>query len=196
MTAAYPLHWPAGFPRTTAPGKSKFSTSLAGALANVDNELRLFGVDTGKTVGDVVISSNVTLGRNNPTDAGIAVYFRWDGIDCAIAVDRYRTVAENVQAIAKVVEAHRAVMRHGGLNILRGVMRGHAALPPPTGPDGRLEPPWWRVLEFEAEPRELVALETRWRELVKRHHPDHGGDPATFNRITDAMRAGRAAVKP
>lgn len=194
MTTAYPLHWPVGFPRTRSPGPSAFRTSLSAALTNVRDELRRFAKDTGKTVADVVISSNVTLGEQRPRDTGIAVYFRWDGIDCCIAVDRYAKVEDNLQAIAKVIEAHRAVNRHGGLNILRGVMRGHAALPPPKGPDGQLEAPWWQTLGFTDEPREPAALEGRWRELVKQHHPDRGGDAATFNRITDAVRQGRAAL--
>lgn len=133
MTTAYPLHWPVGFPRTRAKASSNFRTGITGALSNVKDELGRFAKDTGKSITDLVISSNVTLGEMRPSDTGVAVYFRWDGIDCCIAVDRYPKVEDNLQAIMRVLEAHRAVNRHGGLNILRGVMRGHAALPPAEG---------------------------------------------------------------
>lgn len=194
MTTAYPLHWPQGFPRTKAKASSNFRTSITAALSNVKDELVRFGKDTGKPVTDLVISSNVTLGDMRPADTGVAVYFRWDGIDCCIAVDRYPKVEDNLQAIMRVLEAHRAVNRHGGLNILRGAMRGHAALPPPKGPHGQIEAPWWQVMGFDQEPADLAAVDARYRELVKTTHPDRGGDPAEFNRITEAMRQARTAL--
>lgn len=43
----YPLKWPIHWPRCKSPGKSQFKTSLAGALKNVENELRLFSKDSG-----------------------------------------------------------------------------------------------------------------------------------------------------
>lgn len=191
MTQAYPLHWPAGFPHTKTTVKSRFNTSLTGAVNNVQDELRRFGNDTGSQVTDVVISSNVTLMNPRPTDMGIAVYFRWDGIDCCIAVDRYTKVEDNLQAVAVIIEADRTKMRHGGLNIVRAAMRGYAALPPPKGPDGQLAPPWWQVLGFQSAQVTLADAEKRYRQAVKNAHPDRGGDPARFNQITDAIRQAR-----
>ena len=43
-------------------------------------------------------------------------------------------------------------------------------------------------------PVQRPPVEARWRELVKEHHPDRGGDAAAFNRITDAVRQGRVAL--
>lgn len=191
MTTAYPLHWPMGFPRTKAPQPSRFKTSLPGALGNVEDELRRFASDTGRKIENYTISSNFTLTDRNPKDGGVAVYLRWDGIDVCFPCDQYRKIEENVQAVAKVVEAHRAILRHGGLNIVRAAFRGFAALPPPKGPDGQLEAPWWQVMGFEQEPRDMALVDARYRELVKQHHPDRGGDPAAFNRITDAIRQAR-----
>lgn len=194
MTQAYPLAWPQGFPRTKYPGSSQFKTTLYQALENVKGELRRFGKDSSKSTSDLVISANVTLADQRPRDQGIAVYFRWDGIDCCIAVDRYAKCEDNLQAIAKVIEAQRTILRHGGLNIVRASFRGFAALPPPKGPDGQLAKPWWQILGFDTEPP-LTAAEARYRELVKLKHPDRGGDAAEFNLIVDAMRQAREALK-
>lgn len=192
MTIAYPLCWPPGMPRTAGRVGSKFNTSVMAAVKNVTDELRRFGNDSGKSIAtnSVIISSNVTLAAQRPADPGIAVYFRWDNIDCCIAVDRYRKCEENLQAIAKVIEAERTKLRHGGLNIARTSFRGYASLPPPKGADGQIAAPWWSVLGFHGG-ASLVEAETRYRELAKRHHPDAGGEPAAFNAITDAIRAAR-----
>lgn len=77
MTAAYPLTWPHGVPRTRHRERSRFQTSLAGALANVEKSLKAFGNESGKAVSGIVLSSNVTLGKSNPDDPGIAVWFTW-----------------------------------------------------------------------------------------------------------------------
>ncbi|MBI1202660.1 MAG: J domain-containing protein [Rhodopseudomonas sp.] len=190
MTTAYPLHWPAGTPRTASRTRSKFSTTIAGAVKNVMDELRRFGNDSGKRVEDIVISSNVSLAETRPSDPGIAVYFRWEKIDCCISIDRYQKTEENLQAVARVIEAERTKLRHGGLNIVRTSFRGYAHLPPPKGADGQLAAPWWQVLGFTNLPS-LTSAEVAYRDLVKKHHPDAGGDAAKFNQITDAIRAAR-----
>ena len=194
VTTAYPLHWPPGQPRTKNRATSRFKTSVYGAVSNVQEELRRFGNDTSRKVENVVISSNVSLGNNRPADPGIAVYFRWDNIDACIAVDLYKFPEDNLQAISKVIEAERAKLRHGGLNILRASFRGYANLPPPKGPDGQLAPPWWQVLGVR-DTDALVVAETAYRGLVKTHHPDMGGDAAKFNQITDAIRQAREEFK-
>lgn len=196
MTVAYPLHWPVGYPRTKGKVSSRFQTTINGAVKNVQNELRLFGKDTERDVKDLVISSNVTLSETRPADPGVAIYFRWDGIDCCIAIDRYPKPEDNLQAIAKVIEAERSKIRHGGLNIVRASFRGYAALPPPKGADGQLAPPWRQVLFGNADVQcSLADVDRRYRELVKTEHPDRGGDAAKFNRITDAVRQAREELK-
>jgi hypothetical protein len=192
MTQAYPLHWPHGMPRTRSPGGSKFKTSLSGALSNLTNELRRFGNDTGKPVKDLILSSNVTLTSQRPQDPGIACYFTWDGIDCCIAIDRYASVEDNVQAISLIIEAERTKMRHGGLNIVRAGFRGYAALPPPRDASGQLAPPWRQVLFGNPDIRVTRAeVEAKYRELVKAKHPDRGGSAAEFNAIVEATRQAR-----
>ena len=129
----YPLAWPEGLPRTSpaAITSGQFKTTLPAARDNVEQELRRFGTDTGKRVTDVVMTSFLTGLGSTPSDQGVAVWFTWDGAQRVLAVDRYKTVASNLQAIARIIEAQRTIMRHGGLNIVRATFRGFTALPAP-----------------------------------------------------------------
>lgn len=187
---AFPLSWPQDMPRTASRSSSRFNTSVSGAVKNVMDELRRFGNDTGRRVENILISSNVTLVDVRPKDPGVAAYFRWDNMDACIAVDRYSKVECNLQAISKVIEAERAKLRHGGLHIVRASFRGYAALPPPTGADAQIAKPWHQRLGLPAN-ASLPAAEAAYRTLVKKNHPDVGGNPAEFNLITDAIRQAR-----
>ena len=190
MTQAYPLQWPAGMPRTKTRVPSRFQTTLYRAIENVKDELRRFGENSSKPITHLVLSSNVTLADSRPTDPGVAAYFTWDGLGCCIAVDRYRKVEENLQAISKVVEAERAKIRHGGLNIVRAAFRGYAALPPPS--DCK---PWWDVLGVPQDCR-LDAAREAHRTLAIRHHPDRGGDTATMAEVNRAWEEAQQAIDP
>jgi hypothetical protein len=71
VTQAYPLHWPMGFPRTKAAGRSQFRTEYDGAYSNAMKSLRSFAVDTGRDVTNVIVSSNITMLNSSPKDAGL-----------------------------------------------------------------------------------------------------------------------------
>jgi hypothetical protein len=187
MTQAYPLHWPENWPRTQRPGKSQFKTTLPGAIKNVQNSLQLFAKDSEKRVEGLMVSCNVSLMDSNPKDAGVAVYFTWDGISTCIAVDRYQRIEENLQAIHHVIEAERTKLRHGGLNLVRAAFRGYAALPPPRSASKR---PAHEVLGVRpgATPEEIDAA---YRQKAKAAHPDNGGSAAAMQELNDA----RAALK-
>ena len=198
MTTAYPLHWPAGLPRTKTKLQSRFQSTLHRALENVRAELRLFGKDSGKPVSDLILSSNVTLTEQRPADTGIAAYFKWDGLDCCIAVDRYPKVEHNVQAIAKVVEAERAKLRHGGLNVVRAAFRGYAALPPPR--DGK---PWWDVLgvpqDCQSRRRPTGAPHARGQapsRRRRRRRPDGRSEPCLGRGAAGARRLMAGSIRP
>ncbi len=193
MTQAWPLHWPVGYPRTKIREKSRFKTSITGAVNNVLDELRRFGADTGRKVEHVTISSNFSLSDSRPVDTGVAVYFRWDNIDACIAVDKYIWIEDNLQAISKVIEADRTKMRHGGLNIVRASFRGYAALPPPKDASGQLAAPWWQTLGLPQDAT-LPQVDATYRVKVKECHPDKGGDPAQFNLIVQAVQQAREAL--
>lgn len=177
---AYPLSWPVHFPRTTAREASRFKTTLAGALRHVQDSLRLFANDSGKKLTDLVISSNYSLGVENPADPGVAAYFTWDGLQVCIPVDRYRTLAENLQAIHHVIEARRVELRHGTLALVRASFSGFAALPPPAG-----SRPWRDVLDIKG-PATRETVDTAYRRLARERHPDQGGDHDAMSELNAA----------
>lgn len=196
MTTAYPLAWPQGFPRIKGRIKSQLRSTLPGAIANLQTEMRLFGKDSGKPVEAVLVSSNVTLMDSRPNDPGVACYFIWEGVQCCIAVDRYLKVEENLQAIARIIEAERTKLRHGGLNVVRAAFRGYASLPPPINAAGQLPSPWWAVLGVK-ESATLAEARAAYLKAVKTEHPDAapgGGNPARFNLVVEAWKQAQEAL--
>lgn len=144
---------------------------------------------------NIVVSTNLPLFRDGypiasgmePKDPGVAVYFSLSSKPMAFACDRYVYVHENMQAIAKTIEALRGIERWGASDMMERAFTGFKALA-----DGPLED-WRAVLGFE--PFETVTkkqVESRHRELVKRHHPDMGGDRHAFERV---MRAREVAIE-
>lgn len=183
---AYPLTWPEGFPRTARRLQGQFRTTLAGALNNVEKELKRFGEDSGKKIENLVISSNVTLGVQNPPDPGVACWFGWDGVQVCIPVDRYQRVEGNLQAIALIIEARRTELRHGGLAIVKATFMGFARLPAPAD-----QKPWREVFGFKAtETVSRGLLEKAYKTLRSKEHPDKGGSADAFRAVQKAYEAG------
>jgi len=175
---AHPLSWPDGWTRTKRVGPSKFKSSLASALNNVEKSISMFANDSGHKVENILISSNVTLGNLKPDDSGVAIYFSWNGISTCIAVDRYKKVEDNLQAIHHCIEAERVKLRHGGINLVQAAFRGYAALPPATDSTN-----WWIVLEI-TEHCTYGMAETAYKSLRSKWHPDKKtGDAAKFNAV-------------
>lgn len=183
---AFPLSWPQGFPRTKTRERGAFKTTLAGALGNVQDSLRKFASDSGKKLDGLVISSNVTLGVTNPEDPGVSVWFTWDGLGVAIAVDRYARVESNLQAIHHIVEARRTELRHGTLALVRATFQGFLALPAPAGRS------WHEVLMV---PKDVsrADLDAAYRRERSKAHPDKGGDAAMFDAVERAYRQALAS---
>lgn len=177
---AYPLAWPPGFPRSTRRDTGKFKTTLEAALKNVESSLRLFGADSGKAVTGLIISSNYTLGVRSPADPGVAVYFTWDGSQRVFPIDRYASIAANLQAIHHIVEARRVELRHGTLALVRATFQGFAALPAPE--------PWRTVLGLGPRPT-LDEVQAAYREKAKAAHPDAGGSTAAMSELNAARDA-------
>lgn len=180
----YPLQWPDTMPRARNRERSAFKTELAPALKNVEKSLAAFGADSRHAVSEIVLTSNVTLGSNSPEDPGVAVWFRWDGELRCIAVDRYQTVKENLQAIHHVLEARRVELRHGTIALVRATFAGFKALPPP--PDAK---PWREVLGVKAwGPYTADEIETAFRSKSKGAHPDTGGSREAWDELQRAKK--------
>jgi hypothetical protein len=209
----YPLSWPAGWKRTPASvrkrsqfratethygsaggsWKSSKYITVAVAIDRLAGELRRLGIDG---IDDFLLSSNMPVrldglprsGQAEPTDPGVAVYFRLHGQDRCLACDRWDRVADNIAAIAAHVSAIRAVDRYG-VGTLDQAFAGYAALPAPATPDE-----WWRVLGVAptASPDEVdAAFKARAREA----HPDVGGSHDEMARLSAARDAARKAAQ-
>lgn len=185
--SAYPLSWPTGWERNRANrGYSNFGQhSLAECSKKILDEVRLM---PGLAC---VISTNVELrldglprsNQRTPADPGAAVYFQYRKKPIVFACDRWRTVEENLWAIAKHLEALRGQERWGVGN-LEQAFQGYLALPAPES--------WWQVLGIAPAASE-DDIRTAYRELAKQTHPDAGGDQDKFVRVQAAYDAAMKA---
>lgn len=201
MIDAYPLEWPAGWPRTPAARQryAKFGSkkgaatrvtdiTIAEATQRVLGELSRMGIDRQ----DVVISTNLTLrldglprsGQAAPRDAGAAVYWQTSKGDRRVmAIDQYYRVEENLAAIAATLDAMRAIERHGGARVLERAFTGFTALPAPAA-----HRPWREVFGFPAGAHVgIPELRTNYRRLASARHPDRGGSDAAMSELNVAL---------
>ncbi len=182
---AYPLHWPEGWPREKSKAmRSRFSTTFAAARQTLLDEISRLG---GRYP---TISTNVNLRRDGlpyanqpePDDKGVAVYFELKGKPMCFAYDRWNKVGCNIQAVAKSIEAMRGLDRWGCSEILNRAFDGFKLL---TSSENKK--PWCQVLGLPIiHTREDVIK--NYKQLVKKHHPDVGGDPNVFMEIQEAYK--------
>jgi len=182
---AYPLQWPLGYKRTSERTKSLFKQTMDASQKFLRAELDRLKAQ------DIVVSSNIPVRKDGGmysdymnrriADPGVAVYFTLKGKPLVMCCDRYESVWENVYAIGKGIEAMRGMDRWGISDFIERAFTGFAALPASTED-------WYHVLGVAADAKhdDVVAAH---RKLVKIHHPDKGGDPVQFDRVTRAFRA-------
>ena len=188
MTAqrAHPLQWPQGWSRTQSPGRSKFNTTMDKATRGLLNEIRKLG---GRLP---VISSNAQYKQDGTPyarqsvfdDTGVAVYFERKGKPMVFACDRYWTLHDNIWAIAKTIEALRAIERWGASDMMERAFTGFTALPPPSAARG-----WREVLEYGNGPATEAWIQFHYRNLVGKKHPDKGGSHAAMVELNAARDA-------
>lgn len=178
MIEAYPLCWPLTRPRTKWRDSARFDTSFARARDNIVEQI---GLLCGRgTRADLIISTNIPLRRDGlplanqrtPNDVGVAVYFTYKKQQMCFACDRWKRVEDNMQAIAKTIEALRGVARWGTGDMLQSAFTGFAALPAPGQATAR---GWREVLEVGPQERNLDVIRDRYRRLSTLRHPDRGG---------------------
>src|SRR3569833_2015787 len=168
MTHAYPLAWPAGWPRTaqTQRRRARYHVSLARARDDLLQELQRLGAS------GTLISTDLPLRR--------------DGLPLASA--------REPMDLGLAVHALRQLERTGASGILERAFGGFQGLPPPRAEDA--PPPWRDLLDMGNDlsdpPAVLLArAERRFRILAQDHHPDRGGDSEWFQRLLRARDAAR-----
>jgi len=195
MAEAYPLHWPEGWPRTPE-GKRKQSSSFQVEVGKAINEL----YDELERLGakDIVLSSNLTLNtmhrpyakQRTPDDPGIAVYFTLKEKQMVMARDGFCDWRDNIRSLGLAVEAFRALHRHGGAHMMERAFTGFAALPEPGDAGCRS----WREFLCVGNSATIQEVETQYRHLRSKHHPDKGGDAAEFQAIQRAVEQARSEL--
>jgi hypothetical protein len=188
---SFPLNWPVGRERKKEweRTRSAFKTTPARARDGVISELKRLGAR------NTVISSNVeTYSRGERTymyadqskaqsDPGVAVYYTWKDEQYCLSCDKYKTVMENLQAIAKTIEAIRGIERWGTGEMMKAAFSGFKALPEP--PKETVQSAW-EILGIRPGSSEH-EIKNAYRKKVKIHHPDvPGGSAFMFNKIQTA----------
>jgi hypothetical protein len=185
MIEAYPLHWPPSHERTPACARdiARFDTTMARARDALIREIKIM---TGtQRYGDakIIISTNVPLrndglpkaNRSEPNDPGVAVYFMDHGKQKCFPCDRWTSIADNMQAIAKTLDALRGIERWGSRELHNAAYAGFDALPAPT----QIRP-WWQVLGVYAH-TSTAEVEAAYRVKRSEAHPDRGGSLEAFH---------------
>lgn len=177
---AYPLQWPAGWPRT--PRVHRVWGQFEGTLDRIRRELYLeidriaLGKDARlRTVRSlVVISTNMPLRKDGeffasakpPEDPGVAVYFTRKGQPLCFACDKYDAVWKNLRAIQLTIAAMRGIERWGSSQLLERAFTGFTALPEKSHASV------WETLGLDAETATEASVLAAWREKAKGCHPD------------------------
>lgn len=182
MIEAYPLCWPISRPRARYTESARFKTTLGKAIDNLQREVAMLG---GLRL---VISSNQPLNRDGTPsarriwigDCGVAVYFDLKKKPMCFACDRWDKIEDNMQAIAKTIEALRGIERWGSGSMVEQAFTGFTALPAPEQP--------WQVLGVSSHATREEIEEAHSR-LAMKHHPDRGGDNQIMARINAARDA-------
>ena len=204
-------------PLTTWPGvltpdhrrqRSPYSAPLRSTLTDLARELRAIGAR--RPVLEVAIPEEQFRNDGRPyaraqaEHPGIVLSLpHTDAGPLRFACDRYTSWQANLRAVVLTMEALRAVERHGAVQA-RQQYAGFKALPPggtpmPAGPAAMTVDEAARVLKQRADSTHgqfdaavlIGSAEIRgraFRRAAVMHHPDRGGDRATWDRLEQAKR--------
>jgi len=182
------LDWPQGFDRTPDHERergSRFRVSLGQTTEDLETEIdRLDPDDWRPSIANQHTKSNgLPLHNASPDDPGFVLRWTKDGEQFAVACDAYRRLRDNVREVYLWV--HETRMRGQ-----RPVVTGNsefAAARLPSGEDDAVVagPPAHEVLDVAPDAAPDV-VKAAYRQKTKEMHPDHGGSPEAFQRLTRA----------
>mgnify|MGYP006281216347 CR=1 FL=1 len=186
------LDWPAGWPRTSPSEREKnrdFKATIANTTINLKKELERMDVDEWRaSIGNQHTKSNgLPLHNANPDDPGFVLQWTDDGQQFAVACDDYSRLRDNLRSVYLWV--HETRMRSQ-----RPVKTGDAEFAAARLPSGEGE----QAVAATALPHEILEVDpdadeeivqAAFRQKAKSAHPDQGGDPAEWRRLTDAKEA-------
>lgn len=187
MIDAFPLCWPLGYERTKPEDRtwSQFKQTPESAQKFLHREIKLLGAD------NLIVSANIPVRKDGMmyadymsrtiVDPGAAIYFKREDQDVAMCCDNYTKVWENIYALAKTIEALRAITRYGSSDLLKRAFKGFKELPPPA------ELPWAEVLGVRVNASD-EEIKKAYRDKAKLVHPDNGGTPDQFDILQRAYQ--------
>ena len=186
MIRQSPLCWPAGRPRLPdwKQRRAAFAPlTIPAAADQLAREVRLLGADESVHEARLTLNAPRPGSRVQPEDVGVALYFRLDQAEHALACDAWDRVEHNIRAIVLHTEALRGLDRWG-VGTLAQSLRGYLVAP--------AEESWWDVLGITpgATPAEV---EKAFQHLALAAHPDRGGSAAALMRLTSARAQARRA---
>ena len=190
MIEAYPLCWPAGYPRSIERRDSRFKTTLGRARDFVKEEIRRIGGS------EPVISTNIPLkndgdlradwSRYRIDDTGVAVYFNRDKQQVCLCCDSYERVWENLHAVGRTIEALRQIDRDGVSDFLNRTFTGFKAIPEVSSFNQKSV---WEILGLTAIPKDADAIHRQYKIKLKEVHPDvPGGTKEAFMELQQAYQ--------
>ena len=184
-TRAYPLYWPEGWPRTDGYKRKRArfdDRSVYQGRRVLNEEVRRFGGT------ELIVSTNLELRKSDgtprsnqrqPSDPGVAIFFKRNKMDVALACDIYLTVEDNLWALCRTLDALRQIERDGSPALINRAFKGFMALPDPDARE------WWEELNV-LPTASNEEIRRAYLDLAKKYHPDHGGDAAMFERLKKA----------
>lgn len=178
---------------------ARFDMSFARARDEVTRQVTLLVGKYALAQSNFVISTNIALRRDGlplasqkqPDDPGVAVYFDYKKRQVCFACDRWVKIEDNMQAIAKTIDALRGIDRWGTGDMIEAAFKGFTALPAP----GNTMKPWREVLGFTPAESRLGVVEGQYKRLRSEKHPDNGGSPEEFHRIQMAWEQAQQELR-
>lgn len=115
------LDWPDGFDRTPRSVRESyphnFRVSQRQAFENIVTQVErmdgVSGLEIETAADHLERRPNVPRSNASPSDPGVVVRFVRDGERLVFPCDRWSSLRDNAQAIAKYIEAKRALERYG-----------------------------------------------------------------------------------
>lgn len=187
------LDWPAEYDRTPPnerePYPHGFRVTRSQAFDNILEELRRVDarnvqMDTGAK--HQKRNPNKPYANSSFEDPGVVVRFERDGQQYCIPMDRWDNPRDNAQAIARTLEAKRALARYGVETIESEYQT--MALPSADGDAVVASVPPHKVLGVAPDAPPAV-VKGAYRELLMERHPDHGGSREEFEQLQAAKEA-------
>jgi len=187
------LDWPAGFERTPVSARKRypggFEVSRSVAFDSIVEELEKMdavNVDVETAAPHTAKYPHRPYKDRDPEDPGVVVYFDRDGQRFAVPCDRWNNLRDNARAIAKYLDAKRAIERYGVATV-ETEMSTQAL---PSGDDeivvaGGETKETHEVLGIQEDAPEKV-IEAAARARKAETHPDSGGDRDEFERVKEA----------